>query len=90
MWSLDLPSMSSSTRKKKTILFLAANPKNSAPLDLDKEVKEIDEGLRRSKKRDKFVLEQVWAVTPGDVQRAMLDFKPQIVHFSGHGMGERR
>lgn len=80
--------MSSSTRKKKTILFLAANPKNSTPLDLTREVKEIEEGLQRSQKRDKFLLEQVWAVTPGDVQRAMLDYKPQIVHFSGHGMGE--
>ncbi|MBD2016703.1 AAA-like domain-containing protein [Microcoleus sp. FACHB-53] len=79
---------SSSTRKKKTILFLAANPKNSTPLDLTQEVKEIDAGLQRSQKRDKFLLEQVWAVSPSDVQRAMLDHKPQIVHFSGHGMGE--
>lgn len=80
--------MRNSTRKKKTILFLAANPKNSSPLDLTGEVKGIEEGLQRSQKRDKFVLEQVWAVTPGDVQRAMLDYRPQIVHFSGHGMGE--
>lgn len=80
--------MSTSARKKKTILFLAANPKNSTPLDLTREVNEIEEGLKRSQKRDKFVLEQVWAVTPSDVQRAMLNFKPQIVHFSGHGTGE--
>lgn len=80
--------MRNSTRKKKTILFLAANPKNSSPLDLTGEVKGIEEGLQRSQKRDKFVLEQVWAVTPGDVQRAMLDYRPQIVHFSGHGAGE--
>lgn len=79
---------SSSARKKKTILFLAANPKNSTPLDLTREVKEIEAGLERSQKRDKFQLEQVWAVTPTDVHRAMLDYKPQIVHFSGHGMGE--
>ncbi len=79
---------SSSTRKKKTILFLAANPKNSTPLDLTHEVKEIDAGLQRSLHRSQFQLEQVWAVSPGDVQRAMLDHKPQIVHFSGHGMGE--
>ncbi len=80
--------MSSSTRRKKTILFLAANPKNSTPLDLTQEVKEIDAGLQRSQKRERFQLEQVWAVTPSDVQRAMLDYKPQIVHFSGHGLGE--
>jgi hypothetical protein len=79
--------MSSSTRKKKTILFLAANPKDSTPLDLKREVQEIDAGLQRSQKHSKFVLKQEWAVTPSDVQRAMLDYKPHIVHFSGHGTG---
>jgi AAA-like domain/CHAT domain len=80
--------MNSSPRKKKTILFLAANPKNSTPLLLGKEVQEISEALQRSKKRDKFQLEQQWAVTPREMQRAVLDYKPEIVHFSGHGAGE--
>jgi CHAT domain len=69
------------------ILILAANPKNSTPLRLDEEVREIDEGLKRSKYRDRFELEQKWAVRPKDLQRAILDLKPQIVHFSGHGVG---
>jgi len=80
--------MSSSPRKKKTILFLAANPKNSTPLRLGEEAKEIAEGLQRSKKRDKFDLQQQWAVTPREMQRAVLDYKPEIVHFCGHGAGE--
>jgi hypothetical protein len=80
--------MSNSTRRKKTILFLAANPKNSTPLDLTRELKEIEAGLQRSQKRDKFQLKQEWAVTPTEVHRAMLDYKPQIVHFSGHGLGD--
>lgn len=71
----------------KKILFLAANPKNSASLRLDEEVREIDEGLIRARQRDQFELTQKWAVRPRDVQRAMLDLKPQIVHFSGHGVG---
>lgn len=75
-------------RKKKTILFLAANPKNSTPLRLEEEVKEIDEGLQRAKKREKFHLEQRWAVTHRDFRRAVLELNPQIVHFSGHGVGE--
>ena len=74
--------------KKKTILFLAANPKNTTHVDLQKEAKEIAEGLQRSKKADKFQLEQQWAVTPREMQRAVLDYKPEIVHFSGHGAGE--
>jgi hypothetical protein len=72
----------------KKILILAANPKNSVPLRLDEEVREIDEGLKRAQMRDRFELEQKWAVRPRDVQRAILDFAPQIVHFSGHGVGE--
>jgi tetratricopeptide (TPR) repeat protein len=72
----------------KKILILAANPKNSVPLRLDEEVREIDEGLRRAQMRDRFELEQKWAVRPRDVQRAILEFAPQIVHFSGHGVGE--
>ncbi|MDZ8023387.1 MAG: CHAT domain-containing protein [Nostoc sp. DedQUE11] len=72
----------------KTILFLAANPKETSQLRLQKEVREIDAGLQRSKLRDRFLLEQRWAVRSRDVQRAMLDFNPQIVHFSGYGGGE--
>lgn len=72
----------------KKILILAANPKNSTPLRLNEEVREIDEGLTRAKQRDRFELEQKWAVRPRDVQRAILEIAPQIVHFSGHGVGE--
>ena len=71
----------------KTILVLAANPKDMPQLRLDREVREIDEGLRRGQKREEFVLQQKWAARPHDVRRAMLDFKPNIVHFCGHGEG---
>lgn len=73
---------------KKKILILAANPKDTKKLRLDEEVREIDEGLRRSTLRDQFVLEQRWAVRIRDLRRALLDENPQIVHFSGHGAPE--
>jgi len=69
----------------KTILILAANPEGTSRLQLDKEVREIDEGLRRASKREQFRLEQKWAVRQRDFYRAILDYQPQIVHFSGHG-----
>ncbi|ESA32862.1 adenylate guanylate cyclase [Leptolyngbya sp. Heron Island J] len=72
----------------KRILILAANPKATTQLRLDEEVREIDEALRIAKNRDCFNLEQKWAVRPRDMQRALLDFEPNIVHFSGHGTGE--
>jgi CHAT domain-containing protein len=72
----------------KTILILASNPKNTSQLRLDEEVREIDAGLQRAKKRELFDLKQRWAVRVQDVYQALLDFKPQIVHFSGHGSGD--
>jgi hypothetical protein len=72
-------------QEKKVILILAANPRSTTTLRLDEEVREIDAGLRRSNQRDRFQLEQCWAVRSRDLQNALLDFKPQVVHFSGHG-----
>lgn len=67
------------------ILILAANPKGTQPLRLDEEIREIDEGLRRAKKREQFSIQQKWALRPKDLRQAMLDVEPQIVHFCGHG-----
>ena len=72
----------------KTILVLAANPKTTPPLRLDEEVREIDAGLQRAKKRERFNLQQRFAVRVRDVSQALLDFKPHIVHFCGHGFGD--
>ena len=71
----------------KTILILASSPGDQVRLRLDKEVREIDEALRRSQQRDQFKLEQKWAVRADDLRRALLDVKPDIVHFCGHGIG---
>ena len=70
---------------QQVILFLAANPKDSSRLRLDAEVRRIEGALERSKHRDKFRLEQRWAVQIPDLRRALLDEQPSIIHFSGHG-----
>ncbi len=54
---------------------------------MDEEVREIQEGLKRSLNRDQFEIFSQWAVRPNDLRRALLDHQPQIVHFSGHGLG---
>ena len=71
----------------KKILILTANPKNTDKLRLDEEVREIQEGLQRSRSRDQFEIIARWAVRPDDLRRSLLDHEPQIVHFSGHGAG---
>jgi len=71
----------------KNILILAANPKGTNSLRLDREVREIDHVLRASHLRDRFKLHQRWAVRTRDLQRALLEIQPEIVHFCGHGEG---
>jgi len=67
------------------ILFLAANPADTERLSLDEEVRAIDRALREAEYRDRFEIDQRWAVRIGDLQEALLRFRPDIVHFSGHG-----
>ncbi|UBF24988.1 CHAT domain-containing protein [Kovacikia minuta CCNUW1] len=79
--------MPTASNPPQTILFLAANPRDTVRLRLDQELRDVAEGLQRSRQRDQFRLEQRLAVRPRDIQRAMLDVGPQLVHFSGHGAG---
>jgi len=80
------PSVQPSSTDQTKILFLAANPTDTGRIRLDVEYREISEGLRRSEHRDQYHLVTWQALRPQDLQRAMLDTKPQIVHFSGHGV----
>ena len=67
------------------ILFLAANPATTAPLALDQEARNIREKLRASDHRDRFDFITQWAVRPDDLLQYLNEYRPQIVHFSGHG-----
>lgn len=69
----------------ETILIFAASPLDQPRLSLDREVREIDNGLRHSRKH--FDIKQQWATRPKDLRRALLDHKPEYVHFCGHGAG---
>ncbi|WP_434686395.1 CHAT domain-containing protein [Pseudanabaena minima] len=71
------------------ILVVAANPLGSSPLKLDHEVKTIKEALKRSRKSGNFVVEYCLAATPSELRRALLDLEPHVLHFSGHGAGEK-
>ncbi|MBE9062377.1 SAV_2336 N-terminal domain-related protein [cf. Phormidesmis sp. LEGE 11477] len=72
----------------KKILFLAANPQSMSRLRLGAKIREIEEGLRRSRMRDAFTFEQMFVVQLGDLQRALLETSPNVVHISGAGGGE--
>ena len=68
-----------------SILFLSADPTDAARLRLGEESREIQLKLQMAKLRDRFDFQQRMSVRSADVSQALLDLKPQIVHFSGHG-----
>jgi hypothetical protein len=84
----EISSYTFNANTQHKILVLAANPQNIHRLRLDEEAREIQAALERSRYRDLFTIEQRWTVTPRDLQRAILDLNPQLIHFSGGGMGE--
>ncbi|MCE7984531.1 MAG: CHAT domain-containing protein [Caldilinea sp. CFX5] len=71
------------------ILFLAADPTNASRLRLGAEFSEIDEQLKLAKYQNKFKLElPEFSLRSKNISRALLNLRPQIVHFSGHGTAE--
>ena len=72
----------------KTILFFAANPKDTNRLRLDQEIRQIQSSLRTSSNRANIDFRQQMAARPDDLRQSLLRENPQIVHFSGHGETE--
>jgi CHAT domain len=67
------------------ILYLAANPTTTTQLDLAREVRGIEERIGIGKPRDALELVVRFAVRRRDLQRALLEEEPHVLHFSGHG-----
>lgn len=67
-------------------LIMSAAPKNARPLRLDEEARDLKEKLRtvQNKVIDIVVVNE-WAVRVDQIQDALFNEKPQVLHFSGHG-----
>lgn len=75
----------SGKNKKIKILFLSANPENTPQLNLDAEIEHVKKGFKTASLANKFEFISEAAVTLPDIIKAMMKYKPQIVHFAGHG-----
>lgn len=73
---------------ERKILIFSANPKDTGRLRLDKELREIQDRLRRAKYSGQFTVTSVPAVRIHDLQRELLEYEPAFVHFCGHGEEE--
>jgi len=71
--------------EKIVVLFLASNPIDQQQLRLDEEARAISDMIRKSKHRDSVKFETCWAVQPIDLLQSINEYKPSIIHFSGHG-----
>lgn len=67
------------------ILFLTANPLDEPPLKLYREFESIDDKIQISRHRDKFELIPRFSGSIHRLHEYILRFKPDILHFSGHG-----
>jgi hypothetical protein len=67
------------------VLFVAANPVDTPPLRLDEEIRQIAAKIRAAEHRDSLELVSRWAARPDDLQQALLEHRPHVIHFSGHG-----
>src|SRR5271154_5220567 len=70
---------------KIKVLFLVSNPRTQDRLALDEECREITAKIRSADHRDAIELIAAWAVRPRDLQELLLQHRPHVVHFSGHG-----
>jgi formylglycine-generating enzyme required for sulfatase activity len=70
------------------ILFIAANTRAGGQLALDEEYRAIEQGIRAARYRDAFQLIPQLAVRRGDLQQALLEHSPDVVHVACHGSSQ--
>lgn len=81
----SIPNPETVIEPKKTILFFASNPLDTGQLQLEKEFAGISASLQE--KQAIFNVFSKWATRANEVQSEIVKRKPQIIHFSGHGVG---
>jgi hypothetical protein len=72
-----------------TVLVLASCPVDQGPLRLGKEHKLIKHSLDSATNREQFRIVPCMATTVDDLRRYLVEHTPTIVHFCGHGAGEK-
>lgn len=70
---------------QERILFLGANPSSTGQLQLEKEYTAIAGELQKS---SRFKLHISKATTRDNIGAAIAEYRPTIIHFSGHGLGQ--
>lgn len=72
-------------KKKLQVLYLTANPDKANYMRVDAEVRQVQDAVRGSVFRDNISLEYRPAADLKSLVDGLNDYRPRIVHFSGHG-----
>jgi hypothetical protein len=72
----------------RTILILSSLPRDRAPLRVASEVRAIQAAIRRGRFRDEYRVVVCLGVRASDVHGLLMEHRPAMVHFTGHGWGE--
>ncbi|KTR06960.1 hypothetical protein NS365_05545 [Aureimonas ureilytica] len=68
------------------VLFLAASPLDQDPLNIGREANDLKTQIATVRDpKVKVDVEHAWAVRADQLQSEMLNNRPEVVHFSGHG-----
>lgn len=66
-------------------MFVSANPRDTVQLQLIKECNNIRDRITFSEYGTQFDFDQRHEVSVSEMDKILLDYKPQVLHFSGHG-----
>src|SRR4051812_432175 len=71
--------------KRDVVMVVAADPSDLAPLQLPLELRGIQERIRFGILRERWKVSMWLAARLVDLTQGLLDDRPRILHFSGHG-----
>lgn len=71
--------------KPMTILVVTADPIDQAPLRLPQESRQLMQALKSANLQNAFKVEQLPSCQIRDLASGIKNYKPAILHFSGHG-----
>ncbi len=71
--------------EKVTVLLITAEPDGTRPLNIGREIRQIQEQVRSSEMRDSIHFEYRPATRITDLLQHLNEVQPDVLHFSGHG-----
>jgi hypothetical protein len=88
LFDMPKPPVADASAPVVRILFMTANPSDTSRIAVGEEHQEIDQRLRASDWRDRFVVVHAPEVRAGQLGQMLQRHRPTVVHFSGHGSEE--